>query len=86
MAVGTGGRRLLPISVAARAQSPLAYYGAQGGRSFYVSADLESQSITSSSETRFALSLRRNDPETLALFPYAQNALGLYMQVSGGWK
>ena len=64
----------------------LAYYGAQGGRSFYVSADLESQSITSSSETRFALSLRRNDPETLALFPYAQNALGLYMQVSGGWK
>jgi len=56
----------------------MAYYGVESTDSVYVSSDLEWQSVTDSAETRFTLSLRRNDPTTLAFFPFARDAMSLY--------
>jgi hypothetical protein len=59
-------------------------FGALGGKMLYVSA----AAVYGNREDgwQFKAAYRRNDPELLALFPYAQNASNLLLQVTGDFK
>jgi len=63
----------------------LPYYGVTGGKSFYFSAAVEARAGSRDSNVRFRVGLRRNDPEVLASFPFAQNAMNFYLQFMGGF-
>lgn len=63
----------------------LPYYGVTGGKSAYLSVALEARAMSDKSDVRFRVGVRRNDPEVLASFPFAQNAFNFYMQVVGGF-
>jgi hypothetical protein len=61
----------------------LYYYGVEGGAKKSFRAEAQANLTSDGSVMGLNLSLRYNEPDTLATFPYAQDAWNLYFSFQG---